>query len=425
MHVFAHAVRELRIGKIPARLREHRVRIPTPADLVGVDVVLLLPAELLAVRTVSEHALHVGALRPPADVVNLVQQLDRAFEGARTRRVRHHHPRRRGNKFREGERPREPRRGAALHRKQPHLHVAEAVVEERRRERLVARARERERAARDGAVVAARLLRDARLAGTKRNLRELDLHAAPARTLRDNGRHIRGVLSKIDGKFVVRYAHRPNRLVRLLQPAHKRRLPQLPLRRLRHNGRASVPASRHPMINIIPAIHVRAHHLALRDLPPFHRRLHDAADDELLLALAAHELRVEALARLRHVVHPVAERDLERVLHARLERGREHVVEARLRRARPAGEIELVAASDGLAVQRRDVLSETADRDLRGTVTVHLERRREPRRRRVQPLRLFNPPRALEEFSCIFRIRRHCADCHRRQGDHMCCSHYR
>ena len=95
-----HPVGELRIGKIHARLREHRVRVPAPADLVGVDVVLLLPAELLAVRTVREHALHVGALRPPADVVNLVQKLDRAFEGARTRRVRHHHARRRGNNLR-------------------------------------------------------------------------------------------------------------------------------------------------------------------------------------------------------------------------------------------------------------------------------------------------------------------------------------
>ena len=201
----------------------------------------------------------------------------------------------------------------------------------------------------------------------------------------------------------------------LLQPTHERGLPQFALRCLRQFGVAgkfgvagfharncvaAVSGRHHPMINIIPTIHVRAHHLALRHLPPLDGRFHHAADNELLLALAAHELRVETLARLRHVVHAVAERDLERVLHARLQRGREYVVEARLCRARPAGEIELVAASDGLAVQRRDVLSETADRDLRGTVTVHLERRREPRRRRVQPLRLFNPPRALEKLVC-------------------------
>ena len=171
------------------------------------------------------------------------------------------------------------------------------------------------------------------------------------------------------------------------------------------------------MINIIPTIHVRAHHLARRDRPPLHRRLHHAADNELLLALAAHELRVEALARLRHVVHAVAERDLERVLNARLERGREYVVEARLRRARPTGEVELVAASDGLAVQRGDVLAETADRNLRRAITVHLERRREPRRSRIQLLRLLNPPRALEKLARVLCIH-HDGDSRHRKHQH-------
>ena len=406
-----HAVRKLRVGKVAARLGEQRLGVPAPSDLVGVDVVLLLPAELFAVRTVGEHALHVGTLRPPADVVDFVEELERTLEGAGRRRVRHHDAR-----FGIHETRQSP---ALLRLEEPHLHVAETIVEERRLERFVARAGEGERAARDRAVVSAGILRYARLARAKRNLRKLDFHAARARTRRDDLRNIGRVLSEIDRQLRVRHLHDAHRLPDLLQAASERSLDELPGGRRNASGLFALRLRRgKAAVDVVAAIHVRAHHLARRNRPAAGGRLHRAADDQLLRALAACEFRVKPFARRFDVVHPVAEGYFERVFLAGFEDRRKHVVEARLRRARPAREIELVAAAERPAVQRGDVLSEPADRYFRRAVLVSLERCGKTRRGRIHAGRLADPLGPVEKpFRHGRAVRGECREQHDTRGE--------
>ena len=389
--VGAHAVFELRIRKVHARLGVEPVSRPPPADLLRVQVVLLLPAELFAVGAVGEHGLHVRALRPQADVVDAVEKRQGAFERAGARHVGRHHARGRRNELRQ--------RAALRGRRRRDAHVAEAVVEERRLERFVlAGPGEREHAPHPAPAVRVprRHFQRRHRAVALRYLGELHLDAAAAWAARDDPRHVGRVLPEVRYGRRGRLLHRAHRSADLLEAADERRFAQRPGGRLRGDGSENggrVGGG----VDVVAGVDVRPHDLRRRHLPIRRAGFHGAAHDQPERALASGEFGVEAPARVFDVVHAVAERYFERVDGAGLQHGVEDVVEARLRGARPSRQVEFVAAAERLPVQRRDVLAQTADRDWRGAVARGGEPQREARRGGLQRGRRGDPLRSGEK----------------------------